>query len=314
MSLASGWILPRGLRAGDVVGVAAPSGAVDEARLAAGVSALEALGFRVRASPRILERKLFAAGTAKRRADELHALFEDPEVAAVVCARGGAGAMELLVHLEPMLFRRNPKAFVGYSDATLLHSFLNRLGLVTFHGPMLAGELGGGSYDTGSFMRALCGGGAPWSLAAAGVRTLRAGEARGRLRGGCLPLLAAATGTGWEMSATDPAEGAILLVEDTSEPPYRLHRWLTQLAQSGALRGVGGLVFGEMRGCAPASEDGYSLEDVLLDALDGFAGPVALGLPCGHSPTPMLTLPLGAPVRLRCGSEVRLEVEGPWLS
>jgi muramoyltetrapeptide carboxypeptidase len=222
--------------------------------------------------------------------------------------------MELLVHLQPLLFRRNPKAFVGYSDATLLHSFMNRLGMVTFHGPMVAAELAGGSYDAGCFVRALSDGGAPWSVEAGGMRTLRPGEARGRLRGGCLSLLAAASGTGWEQAPPDANEGAILLLEDASERPYRLHRLLTQLSQSGALRGVGGIVFAEMRGCAPAPEEGYSLEDVLLHALHGFEGPVALGLPCGHSPTPMLTLPLGAPVRLRCGPEARLEVEGPWLS
>jgi muramoyltetrapeptide carboxypeptidase len=314
VSAASGWLLPRALRPGDLLGVAAPSGAVEAASLAAGSRALEGLGFRVRVSERALERELFAAGGARRRADELHALFEDPEVAGVMCARGGAGAMELLEHLQPLLFRRNPKAFVGYSDATLLHSFLNRLGLVTFHGPMVATELGSGSYDAGSFARALGDGRAPWSVEAAGTRTLRAGEARGRLRGGCLSLLAAASGTGWEQAPPDAAEGAILLLEDAKEPPYRLHRLITQLAQSGALRGVGGIVFAEMRGCEPAAEDGYSLEDVLLHALDGFEGPVALGLPSGHSATPMLTLPLGAPVRLVCGPEARLEVEGPWLS
>jgi muramoyltetrapeptide carboxypeptidase len=314
VNAAAGWLLPRGLHPGDLVGICAPSGAVDGARLVAGVSALEGLGFRVRGSEGILERALFTAGSPKRRADELHALFEDPDVAAVFCARGGAGAIELLVHLEPLLFRRNPKSFVGYSDATLLHSLLNRLGLVTFHGPMVAAELALGSYDAAALGRALCDGQAPWSVEAAGLRPLRAGEARGRLRGGCLSLLAAAIGTGWEPAPPDPDEGAILLVEDASEPPYRVHRLLSQLAQSGALRGVGGIVFGEMRGCAPGADEAYTLEDVLLHALEGFAGPVAIGLPCGHSPSPMLTLPLGAPARLSCGPEARLDFEGPWLS
>jgi muramoyltetrapeptide carboxypeptidase len=314
VSAPPGWLLPRALREGDLVAVCAPSGAVDAGKLAAGVSALEAAGFRVRASPRLLDRKLFAAGSAKSRADELHAAFEDPQVAGVFCARGGAGAMELLAHLQPLLFRRNPKAFVGYSDATVLHSFLGRLGLVTFHGPMVAVELASDGCDASSLRRALCDGGAPWPLDAPGMRVLRAGEARGRLRGGCLSLLAAASGTPWEMNPPDPAESAILVIEDRAEPAYRLHRMLTQLVQAGALRGVGGVVFGEMGGCAPAAEDGYSLDDVLLDALEGFRGPVALGLPCGHSPTPMLTLPLGAPARLRCERDARLEVEAAWLS
>ena len=230
------------------------------------------------------------------------------------CARGGAGAGALLPFLDVERFRRRPKAFVGYSDATALHLLAARAGLVTFHGPMVAVELAGGTCDASSLRRALCDGGAPWTVEAPGLRVLRAGEARGRLRGGCLSLLAAAVGTPWEMNPPDPAEGAVLVIEDKAEPAYRLHRMLTQLSQAGALRGVSGIVFGEMGSCAPKAEDGYSLEDVLMDALDGFDGPVALGLPCGHSSTPMLTLPLGAPVRLRCHGDAGLEVEAPWLS
>lgn len=308
------WTRPRALRPGDLIGVCAPAGAVDARRLAAGVSALEGLGFRVRVSPEILERKLFSAGSVERRVDELHGLFADGDVAGVVCARGGAGVSPLLDRLDAELLRRNPKVFVGYSDATLLHLFLNRLGLVTFHGPMVAVELADGGYDPASLLRAVSGGGAPWSVEAPGMRPLRDGEAVGRLEGGCLSLLAAAAGTGWGAGPPDPEERTILLVEDADEPPYRLHRMLTQLRQSGGLGGVDGLVFGEMRGCAPSSGDGYSLDDVLLDALGGLDVPVAIGLPCGHSPSPMVTLPLGARVRLRCGAVARLELTEPWLA
>jgi muramoyltetrapeptide carboxypeptidase len=304
---------PPALRPGDLIGVVAPSGAVDAARLAAGVAALEGMGFRVRVDPGVLGRKLFTAGSASGRAAALHALFADPEVKGVVCARGGAGAIELLEHLEPELLRRNAKVFVGYSDATLLHGFLNRLGLITFHGPMVAAELASGLYDAGSLRRALSGGAAPWLLESDGVRGLRGGEARGRLRGGCLSLLAAAAGTGFEAGPAE-TEGTVLLVEDADEPPYKVHRMLTQLRHSGAMDGVTGIVFGEMRGCAPGPEAGYTLDDVLHDALDGFRGPLAIGFPCGHSPTPMLTLPLGATVRLSCEARVHLEVEGSWLS
>ena len=305
--------LPRALRPGDLIGVCAPSGAVDAERLAAGVSALQGLGFSTRVQPDLLDRRLFTAGSAGRRAEELHGLFEDDGVAGVFCARGGAGVDQLLVHLQPMVFRRHPKVFVGYSDATLLHLFLNRLGLVTFHGPMVATELASGGYDRGSLIQAVSQGGTGWSFDSPGMRPLREGRAEGRLRGGCLSLLAAAVGTGWE-PGPDVEDGTILLIEDADERPYRLHRMLTQLRHSGGLRGVEGFVFAEMRGCAPAAEDGYSLEDVLLDALDGFEKPMAIGLPCGHSPSPMLTLPLGGRVRLTCGAEAGLEVLEPWLA
>jgi muramoyltetrapeptide carboxypeptidase len=304
--------LPRGLRPGGLVGVCAPSGSVDAGKLAAGIAALEGLGFAVRAEPGLLERKLFSAGSAARRVEELHALVADPEVAAILCARGGAGVSELLPRLDPELFRAHPKPFVGYSDLTLMHSFLGRLGLVSFHGPMLAGELASGAYDPASFARALCSGESPWSVPAQGLRCLRPGEAEGILRGGCLSLLAAATGTAWALP-TAAGQPSLLLIEEVDEPPYRVHRLLTQLCQSGALAGVTGIVFGEMRGCAPDAAETYRLEEVILDALQGLELPVAMGLACGHSPTPMLTLPLGVTARLECGGSSRLEILGPWL-
>ena len=305
--------LPRALRPGDLIGVCAPSGVVDPARLAAGVAALERLGFRVRAEAGLLERKLFSAGSIQRRVDELHGLFADDSVAAVLCARGGAGVGELLPRLDRGLFLDKPKIFVGYSDLTLFHSFLDGLGLVSFHGPMLAAELASGAFDAASFTRSLQDGRGPWLLETQGVRCLRAGRAEGRFGGGCLSLLAAAAGTGWAPRGS-AARASVLLVEDLDEPPYRVHRLLTQLRQSGGLEGVAGIVFGEMRGCsAPAGEE-FSLDDVILDALQGLDVAVAAGLPCGHSPTPMLTLPLGAAARLECGPGVRLELRGPWLA
>jgi muramoyltetrapeptide carboxypeptidase len=285
---------------------------VDAQKLAAGVSALEGLGFRVRVAPDALDRWLFSAGPPDRRAAALHALFADPEVAGVFCARGGAGGINLLAHLEPQVFARAPKVFVGYSDVTLLHLFLNRLGLVTFHGPLVAAELATGGYDPVSFTKALCQGSVPFCVEGHGMRVLRPGQAEGRLRGGCLSLLAAATGTPWADSPR--REPTILLIEDVGESPYRIHRMLSQLRQAGALEGVRGIVFGEMQGCAADASAGYTLEDVLLDGLGGIRIPIAIGLPSGHSPSPMVTLPFGVATRLTCDDPVRLEALEPWLA
>jgi muramoyltetrapeptide carboxypeptidase len=299
----------RALGPGDVIGVAAPAGPVDEHRLRRGVAELERLGFAVRLGDGILERHGFTAGSVDTRIDQLHELFADPTVAAVACARGGAGIIQLLPHLDRELVARNAKPLLGYSDVTLLHLEMERLGLPSLHGPMVARELAEGdtSYDAASLRHALTGEGAPYATQPDDLVALLGGRAEGVLRGGCLSLLAAAAGTPWARRGGE--EETLLFLEDVDEKPYRIDRMLRQLRASGALQGVTGVVFGDMKGCAPSFEDEYRLEDVLLEALSGLDGPVAVGLSSGHTPHPHVTLPLGVRARLECrGGEARFEV------
>ena len=300
---------PRALRPGDVIGVAAPAGPVDEERLRRGVAELERLGFAARLGGGVLERRGFTAGSIDTRVDQLHDLFADSAIAAVACARGGAGIVQLLPHLDRELLARNPKPLLGYSDVTLLHLEMERLGLPSLHGPMVARELaeGDGGYDAASLRHALTGEGAAYASEPDDLVALAGGRAEGVLRGGCLSLLAAAAGTPWARRGGD--EPTLLFLEDVDERPYRVDRMLRQLRASGALQGVTGVVFGDMKGCAPSFEEDYSLEDVLLEALEGLDLPVALGLSSGHTQHPQVTLPLGVRARLECrGGEARLEV------
>jgi muramoyltetrapeptide carboxypeptidase len=282
---------------------------VDLERLRRGVAELEALGFQARAPEAILARTRFTAGSAARRAAELTALFEDPAVAGIFCARGGAGAAQILGLLQPESIARNPKVFVGFSDVTFLHLFLARQRLVSFHGPMVARDMADGSYDRDSLLRGVTGEGEPYASGEDDLLPLRGGAAEGTLRGGCLSILAAAAGTPWALQP-DP-EGTLLFLEDADEAPYRIDRMLWQLRRSGALEGVRGIVFGDMKGCAPALRADWTLEDVLLDALAGLDVPVAIGLSSGHSAAPNVTLPLGVRARLECGDSARFAVLEP---
>jgi muramoyltetrapeptide carboxypeptidase len=301
---------PRALHPGDVIGVAAPAGPVDEARLRQGAAELERLGFAVRLGTGVLERRGFTAGDVDTRIQQLHELFEDPDVAAVACARGGAGVMQLLPHLDRDLLQQNPKLLLGYSDVTLLHLEMERLGIVSLHGPMVARELAEGdeAYDGPSLWHGLTGEGAPYASAPDDLVSLASGKGEGVLRGGCLSLLAAAAGTPWAVRSTD--EPTLLFVEDVDEKPYRVDRMLRQLRASGALQGVTGVVFGDMKGCTPSFHDDYRLEEVLVEALEGLEVPIALGLSSGHTTHPNLTLPLGARARLECwgGGEAHFAV------
>jgi muramoyltetrapeptide carboxypeptidase len=275
---------PRPLKPGDRLAVCAPAGPVHPGRLQEGVAALRGLGFDVQVGEGVLAGRRFTAGTVDRRVQELHDLFADDAVAGVICARGGAGASSLLARLDQEVFRAHPKVFVGYSDATALHLFLQRLGLVTFHGPMVARELADGSFDRASLFIALTGEGAPYASAPDDLLALRPGLAEGRLRGGCLSLLAAACGTPWQLRAG--GEPTILFMEDVDEPPYRIDR-----------------MFGDMKGCSPPVDADWGLQDVLLEALDGLEAPVALGLSSGHTSSPFVTLPLGVRARLECTAD-----------
>lgn len=301
----------RRVKPGDLIGVSAPAGPVEEGRLMAGVRALEGLGFGVRLTAGILERTGFTAGGRGHRLAELTGLLRDGEVRAVICARGGAGAIELLPRLaDPDLFLRDPKPLVGYSDITFLHLLARKAGIVSLHGPMVARGLDD-VFDESSFLHALTGDGEPYVTTPGTLRPLQAGSGEGVLLGGCLSILAAAAGTPWALESDGPT---ILLLEDVDEPCYRIHRMLHQLRLSGALERVRGIVFGEMPGCGgPASV--AALDSVCLGALEGLDIPVAIGLPSGHTTGPAVTLPLGVPARLSCdGQDAGLEMLAPAVS
>jgi muramoyltetrapeptide carboxypeptidase len=131
----------------------------------------------------------------------------------------------------------------------------------------------------------------------------------GVLRGGCLSILAAAAGTPWALRP-DP-EGTVLFLEDVHERPFRIERMLFQLRQSGALDNLKGVVFGDMKGCAPKADEDYELDDVLRQALDGLGVPIALGLSSGHTAADAISLPLGVRARLTAEDDARLEVLEP---
>ncbi|MCU0243086.1 MAG: LD-carboxypeptidase, partial [Vicinamibacteria bacterium] len=129
---------PVRLQAGDLIGLCAPSGYVEIERLHAGAAALERLGFRVLVPEGLFDQSGFTAGSVARRVQELRSLFANDAVRGIVCARGGAGAFQLLPHLFDREWTAPAKVFQGYSDITFLHTALNARGCVTFHGPMAA--------------------------------------------------------------------------------------------------------------------------------------------------------------------------------
>ena len=128
-------IKPTALVKGDTIGVVAPSYAPRPGWLVRGVKALEHVGFNVVLDPEISKGRRFKRAEDERRAENFMGVWLDPKVKAVIGGTGGYGAVRMLPYLEPEIFRRNPKPFVGYSDITALHLWLmRRAGLRVFHG------------------------------------------------------------------------------------------------------------------------------------------------------------------------------------
>lgn len=292
---------PPALAPGDKVGIVAPASQIERDRLEAGCATLRKMGYEPFYFESILDRELYFAGSAERRARELEEMFEREEVRAIVCARGGYGCNYLLPLLDLEKLRRNPKIFVGYSDnTTLLTYFLDATGLVTFHGPMATKDFAAADgVHLASWQAAIAGLG-QWDLDSQGIcgfKPLVPGSAEGRLYGGCLSMVAASLGTAYEVHT----EGTILFLEDVGAKPYQIDRMLMQLKLAGKLAGVRGLIFGEMVDCVQPGGQSYSLEEVVTRVVGDLGVPVAYGLSSGHVLRENVTLPLGVRAKLVVG-------------
>ena len=270
---------PPALRPGDTIGVVAPGSAVPRESLELGVARLESLGYRVRYRPDICEAAGTFAGNHERRTAELLEMLEDPGIRAVFCARGGYGCNYLALSLR--LPPAGPKIVMGYSDVTSLHAFLwKQAGWVTFHGPMVSIDFARSLDALGPALTST----GPWE-ARRGLPVLSEGVAEGTLLGGCLSILVTTLGTPREIDW----RGAIVLLEDLGEAPYRIDRMMFHLREAGKFEGVRGVIFGEMKDCGAPD---------LMAQLKHLGIPVVTGFPTGHTSGENVCLPLGVQARL----------------
>lgn len=267
--------LPPPLAPGALVAVVAPSGPFDRDELLRGLSWLRTR-YRLRVSAGVLARAGYLAGDDARRAAELAGALTDPQVEAILCARGGYGAMRVTDRVPWEALAARPRWIVGFSDATTLHVEANARGIASVHAPNVTG-LGRAitAAERASLIAALETPRAP--LAWTDLHVVHAGRAEGPLVGGNLALVAAMAASG--RLAIPP--GAILALEDVTERPYRIDRMLTSLALGGHLARVAGLVLGDFTQCEPGP-DGTRLEDVLAERTRALGVPVLAGAPFGH--------------------------------
>ena len=289
---------PSMLGTGATLGIVAPASYFVRQDFEAGCDALRRMEYKVVFDQGIFDRDLYFAGSPERRARELESMFARDDVDAIVCARGGYGTNYLLPLLDVNRIRSHPKILVGYSDITSLMTYLyDAVGLVTFHGPMLAKDFARQEgVEPGSWTAALSGSQPNFNFAAdSATQALVQGSAQGVLYGGCLSMLAASLGTPYEIHP----EGTILFIEDVATKPYQIDRMLMQLKLAGKLSGVRGIIFGEMLDCVPPGNQPHTLQEVIMRIVGDCGIPVAYGLRSGHVSRSNITLPLGVTADLR---------------
>jgi muramoyltetrapeptide carboxypeptidase len=299
-------IKPRALRPGDKVGIVAPASNIKRELLEAGCEGLRRAGYEPFYFESILERDLYFAGSAERRARELEDMFLRDDIRAIVCARGGYGSNYLPLALDPTKIIPHAKILVGYSDiTTLVCCIADSANFVTFHGPMVTKDFAiPDGVDLDSWQNAL-GGAEEWEIGeGSGAKPLVAGEAEGILYGGCLSMLVASLGTQHEIRTA----GTILFVEDVAAKPYQIDRMLMQLKLAGKLKEVRGMAFGKMLDCRQSPDQDYTLEEVILRIVEGLRIPVAFGLRSGHVSRANITLPIGVRARLTVDDSVELRI------
>ena len=283
---------PRPLLPGDTIGVVGPSYAPQSQWLERGVRAMEEAGYNVILEPEIGRRRRFQQHEDRKRAENLMTMWQNPDVKAVICGTGGYGAVRLLPYLDPEIFRRNPKAFVGYSDITALHLWLmRRAQLRVFHGPTID-DLSPGGVDAtfASLLSSLTTPRPSTELGRGIARVVKPGCATGRLTGGNLSLVQQTIGTPYEIDTRD----AILFLEEIHDPMSVCDERLLHLRSAGLLRHVRGIVFGQFS-LDRCEEDEF--EDFLLDLVSDLDVPIVMDFPAGHE-VPNLTLPFGTEVEL----------------
>jgi len=279
-----------------VIGIAAPGGQiVDHERFQRGVAILAEMGFEPKFPREMWPGTGYLADTDRNRTQELHEMLADPHVAGIIAARGGYGCLRILEHIDCSLLRTHPKALVGFSDISgLLNHAVHQTGLVCFHGPVVSSLIDASrdSLDrlygclTGNWRRKI----APRKLEI--LRGDMVGE--GRLIGGNLSTMMTLIGTPHDFDWQD----CIVVLEDVGEPLYRLDRMLTQLALTGKLQRVAGVILGDftLNNHQDFHEKIRYTEYIWQRVLELSAGcsfPVWGNFPSGHC-SENLTLPLGS--------------------
>lgn len=295
-------IIPPFLQPGDRIRIVAPAGKVQKDKVLPGIELLQDEGYEVLPGKHVFDRNFQYAGTDKQRAADLQEALNDLDTKAIVCARGGYGTIRIIEKLDFTSLLRNPKWLVGFSDVTVLHAVLNKMGIASIHGAMPSFFLENKkpSKSFFSLMELLSSGKSKIELTADTLN--RPGTCSGELIGGNLSLIYGLQGTPWQLNT----KGKILFIEDLSEYLYHLDRMMQNLRLSGMLKDLAGLVVGGFTDMKDNdSPFGKTANEIILEAVHDYHFPVCFNFPSGHIPK-NLSLMFGSEYQLDIAENCRL--------
>ncbi len=279
-------LVPPFLRYGDIIGITCPAGDITAKEIQPAVDLIESWGFRVKIGDTVGKKDFIFGGTDEERAADFQQMLRDPELSAILCARGGYGAVHIVDSLDFSPLKAKPKWIIGFSDITVflchLHTNLN---LASIHSKMCNSFPDDWSKAEPvqadsilSIRQALTGGKMEYTVPLHPQN--RAGYAQGPLVGGNLKTIESLAGT---RSDIDTA-GKILFVEDTGEYLYSIDRMFWHLQRTGKLDRLAGLVVGgfKVKPDDPGEEYGHSVYDIVAERVKPYSFPVCFDFPVGH--------------------------------
>ena len=296
-------IKPSALKPNATIGIVSPSSWLNEPDLKTAVSVFENKGYKLVLGKSVFLKEFTYAGTPQERADDINNMFANPDIDAIICARGGYGANRVLPLLDYDLIQENPKIFMGYSDITaFLISITQKTGLITFHGPMLTSfKKRMVNYNFDLMENILAGSESvtiqsPSELPAC---ILKSGKEKGLLWGGNMCLLVNRLGTLDQLNT----DGAILFIEDIDEYLYAFDRMLVHMKKAGMFENIKGLIIGELVEMKDYDDPfGKSTDEIVMDVCGDLDIPIISNFPCGHG-IYQATLPISIPVQLDANSD-----------
>lgn len=269
-------VTPKYLKGGDKIAVIAPAGKIEKSIVDSAKEKLESWGLNVVLGKHVFKEHFQFAGTNVERLSDLQKALDDESVKAILCARGGYGLIQIVDQLDFTTFQKHPKWIIGFSDISILHSYIHsNFGIETFHAPMAAGLKDKASAET--LRKSLFGENLSYEQ---NTQVLsKKGTANGILVGGNLAILCSLIGSNSDIGT----KGKILFIEDIGEYLYRLDRMMWTLKRSGKLDQLAGLIVGDFNDMKDnESPFGKTAYEIIAEAVKDYNYPVCIGFPAGH--------------------------------
>ena len=270
-------IQPPALNPGDLIYITAPAKLMDAQAVTYAKKHLEENGFKVLISKHCLGKHHYFSGTDEERLLDLQFGIDHPDVRAILCARGGYGSIRLVDRINWANMLREPKWLIGFSDITVFHHRLNKLGVQSIHGSMPINFEKNTEAALTSLVNTLKGSWPQFLLPS--NQCNKVGIATGNLIGGNLSIVYSMLGTDDQYDFED----SILFLEDLGEHYYQVERMFFALKKSGAFQKIKGLIIGgisELEDTDPPL--GRTIEEIVLDQLMFTRIPVLFNFPGGH--------------------------------